>query len=94
VGEPEQDRVRPDPGNPTVDFHGERRCNETHESTTDPEAKLARKGGSTTQSEINASNSPNFSLSKPMACRPGSMGLTPGRLEEALDSFELMKEVT
>lgn len=33
-----------DPGNPTVDFHGEKRSNETHESSTDPEAKLARKG--------------------------------------------------
>jgi transposase len=33
-----------DPGNPTVNFHGERRSNETHQSTTDPEAKLARKG--------------------------------------------------
>lgn len=33
-----------DPGNPTVNFHGEKRSNETHESTTDPEAKLARKG--------------------------------------------------
>jgi transposase len=33
-----------DPGNPTVDFHGEKRSNETHESTTDPDARLARKG--------------------------------------------------
>jgi len=33
-----------DPGNPTVNFHGEERRNDTHESTTDPEAKLARKG--------------------------------------------------
>lgn len=33
-----------DPGNPTVDFHGEKRSNETHESTTDPDAMLARKG--------------------------------------------------
>jgi hypothetical protein len=33
-----------DPGNPTVDFHGETRSNETHCSTTDPEALLARKG--------------------------------------------------
>lgn len=32
-----------DPGNPTVNFHGEKRSNATHESTTDPEAKLARK---------------------------------------------------
>jgi transposase len=33
-----------DPGNPTVDFHGERRSNDTHQSTTDPEARLYRKG--------------------------------------------------
>jgi IS5 family transposase len=33
-----------DPGNPTVNFHGEKRSNETHASKTDPEAKLARKG--------------------------------------------------
>jgi transposase len=33
-----------DPGNPTVDFHGERRSNQTHESSTDPDALLARKG--------------------------------------------------
>jgi transposase len=33
-----------DPGNPTVNFHGEERSNETHQSTTDPDALLARKG--------------------------------------------------
>ena len=33
-----------DPGNPTVDFHGEERSNQTHTSTTDPDAMLARKG--------------------------------------------------
>jgi IS5 family transposase len=33
-----------DSGNPTVNFHGEERSNETHESTTDPDARLARKG--------------------------------------------------
>jgi transposase len=33
-----------DPGNPTVDFHGEKRSNETHQSKSDPEALLARKG--------------------------------------------------
>src|SRR6266516_2039626 len=33
-----------DPGNPTVNFRGERRSNETHESKTDPESQLARKG--------------------------------------------------
>jgi hypothetical protein len=34
-----------DPGNPTIDFHGQERRNDTHQSTTDPEAKLARKSG-------------------------------------------------
>ena len=39
------DRTPPDdPGNPNVDFHGERRRNVTHQSTTDLEAKLAKKG--------------------------------------------------
>ena len=33
-----------DPGNPSVDFHGEKRGNATHQSTTDPQAHLARKG--------------------------------------------------
>jgi transposase len=33
-----------DPGNPTVDFHGEKRSNQTHESKTDPDAQLARNG--------------------------------------------------
>jgi transposase len=33
-----------DPGNPTVNFHGEQRSNDTHESTSDPEARMARKG--------------------------------------------------
>jgi transposase len=33
-----------DPGNPPVNFHGEKRTNATHASTTDPEAQLARKG--------------------------------------------------
>lgn len=37
-----------DPGNPSVDFHGEKRSNETHQSTTDSEAKLARKSNGTT----------------------------------------------
>lgn len=32
-----------DPGNPAVDFHGEKRSNQTHESNTDPDALLARK---------------------------------------------------
>ena len=53
MGEPEElSTERPagttapdDPGNPTVNFHGEKRSNDTHESKTDPDARLARKGG-------------------------------------------------
>src|SRR5262249_19955431 len=41
----DEDKPKDDPGNPTVNFHGEQRRNETHESTTDPEARLARKSG-------------------------------------------------
>ena len=33
-----------DPGNPTVNFHGEVRRNDTHQSAADPDARLARKG--------------------------------------------------
>lgn len=32
--------------NPSSDFHGETRSNQTHESTTDPQARLYRKGNS------------------------------------------------
>ena len=37
------DDPRRNPSNPTVNFHGERRSNTTHTSTTDPEARLAKK---------------------------------------------------
>ena len=33
--------------NPSVDFRGEKRTNETHQSTTDPQARLARKSNAT-----------------------------------------------
>jgi transposase len=33
-----------DPGNPTVNFHGEKRSSDTHRSTTDPDARLYTKG--------------------------------------------------
>jgi hypothetical protein len=36
----------PAPGrNGERDFHGEKRSNQTHASTTDPDARLYRKGG-------------------------------------------------
>ena len=36
-----------DPKNPTVSFRGEKRSNATHESVTDPDARLARKSHGT-----------------------------------------------
>ena len=33
-----------DPGNADVNFRGQKRSNATHESTTDPQAKLLKKG--------------------------------------------------
>ena len=44
--QPKEKKTPPpgDPGNPTVNFHGEKRSNDTHESKTDPESQLARKG--------------------------------------------------
>jgi transposase len=42
--EPKKDAAPPeDPGNPTVDFRGEKRSNQTHESRTDKDARLYRK---------------------------------------------------
>jgi transposase len=41
-----KDRPSPppdDPGNPSVNFRGEKRANDTHESKTDPQARLWRK---------------------------------------------------
>ena len=42
----DEERQEPpdDPGNPLVDFRGQKRSNRTHASTTDPEARLMRKG--------------------------------------------------
>ena len=42
-GERPQPPSDPDAGNPSVDFRGEERRNDTHQSTTHPEARLYRK---------------------------------------------------
>lgn len=48
--------VPPEGGrNPEVDFRGEKRSNATHRSTTDPDARLARKGLSTAKLSYAAS---------------------------------------
>lgn len=41
---PKDDQQGPGSGNAWMDFKGEKRCNDTHQSTTDPEAKLLKKG--------------------------------------------------
>jgi IS5 family transposase len=38
-----EERPPDDPGNPTIDIHGEQRSNATRQSTTDPEERLAGK---------------------------------------------------
>jgi len=49
--QPREGEVKPptddDPGNPSLDFRGERRTNATHQSTTDPDARLYRKSNGT-----------------------------------------------
>lgn len=39
----DQDPPPPEGGNPTRNFHGQRRTNDTHQSTTDPDARLYKK---------------------------------------------------
>jgi transposase len=41
--QPEAGRDDDDPGNAEVDFRGQKRSNQTHQSTTDPEARLRKK---------------------------------------------------
>jgi len=70
--QPKEERKTPPPddgGNPTVNFHGEKRCNETHESKTDAEAKLARKG---------AGKEAKLSYSGNLRCGVGDAGETSG----------------
>ncbi|MFO0846109.1 MAG: transposase [Gemmataceae bacterium] len=44
MGEPPPDGNGFQPRNPEVDFHGQKRTNQTHQSRTDQESKLHRKG--------------------------------------------------
>ena len=47
MDEPEEPRPGGTGRNPEVDFRGEKRSNATHRSTTDPDARLAKKGNTT-----------------------------------------------
>ena len=74
-----------DPGNPSLDFHGERRRNATHQSTTDPEARLARKGGGQRgQAQLRGPRG-NGQSSRPGGQHPTDSGLEPA--EDLLDPF-------
>lgn len=42
------DKTDNDPGNPNVNWHGERRSNKTHRSMTDPDARIATKSSQET----------------------------------------------
>ncbi len=42
--EKQDEPLADDPGNPDVNFRGQKRSNKTHQSTTDPESLLCRKG--------------------------------------------------
>jgi len=44
--EDDQQGLPQDPGNPTVDFRGEKRCNKTHRSMSDPDCRFVSKGSS------------------------------------------------
>ena len=60
--------------NPTVDFPGERRRNDTHQSTTDPQARLYRKGsGREATLAYLESDGPAGSF----GCRPARAGANP-----------------
>ena len=54
-----------------MDFHGERRCNDTRQSTTDPEARLARKGAGITTLIIGQVSEAKFDNELEMAKRAG-----------------------
>jgi transposase len=47
--------AKPGGRNPEVDFRGQKRSNQTHRSTTDPDARLARKGDTTAKLAYTAS---------------------------------------
>jgi hypothetical protein len=42
--QPPSDEPPDDPGNPTVNLHGQKSSNATYQSTTDPDARRFRKG--------------------------------------------------
>jgi transposase len=58
------DKPTDDPGNPTVDFKGEKRSNATHESTTDPDALCLVKTPSAGFLRFFGDSAPGFPVSE------------------------------
>src|SRR5580704_1181917 len=79
-----------DPGNPTVDFHGEQRSNETHESKTDAEAQLARKGAG---KEAKLSYSGNLGVENRNGLIVDSRGWEATGRAERYAALEMLQEI-
>ena len=79
-----------DPGNPSVDFHGEKRSNQTHESKSDPEARLARKGAG---QEAKLSYSGNLLVENRNGLIVGSRVWEATGMAERYAALEMLEEV-
>lgn len=80
-----------DPGNPTVNFHGQKRSNKTHQSTTDPESRLARKGNG---KEARLSYTGNLLIENRHGLITGAMVLQSSGRAESEAALELLNRVS
>src|SRR6516165_4559723 len=90
-----KDGVQPphddDPGNPSVDFHGQRLRNTTPQSTTDPEARLARKAAG---KEAKLSYAGHVRMDNREGLAVGARVNQPsGRAEPEAAALELVEEI-
>ena len=91
-----------DPGNPTINFRGEKRCNDTHQSTTDPESVLYRKangkeaklcfGGHILMENRNGLCA-DFTIHDPIAAQEPAVALRQMQAHEALHEGVVVKTV-
>jgi transposase len=76
---PPSDEPPDDPGNPTVDFHKEKRSNKTHRSTTDPESRLLKKGKGKGSEALLHGPRPDGEPARPASRLPDDRGDRDGR---------------
>ena len=91
-----------DPGNPTINFRGEKRCNDTHQSTTDPESVLYRKahgkeaklcfGGHILMENRNGLCA-DFTIHDPIAAQEPAVALRQMQAQAALHAGVVVKTV-